>query len=617
MQVDTAVAAAAGKSSAQQHTEHYGNVYCTAGTPAPAIKLLPSTRGNPAVSSKRLLAVQSLSPCATIPDHAAAPQGPTVASAEFIAGLAAKISSTASFCSLPGQLAGGRSWYAATQLQTVTLDLPSRFAGGCKHAAAAPAAAALSTTAHPQHVKQIVHSSKQDMHESCSSFSNHLQHGHGLHRAAHDQGHAATAVLAAAAGPPIAGTLGAASIAAAASRLQKVLAGSHEAAPLQLPLLGRSAQRSPGAVQAAVLPPAACLPPATATGECQDTKQPKPYCNNASSSSNPTSAAGASQGAAALIDTYFDSIDKASKLDTPREDAAAALALGFAKSMAAGSARATTDNSISTASCTEQLAGRLGVAADSSRDSKADASLPAAVPAGISIETGEQQIAQQEVSRSFSQQITSPRAAVLALKRAAVPQLRLQQQQQQQQTCSQWFSSSTISSRSSAAAAMQEFCGALHERANRGALPLLASTSPQASGSSIDDLLMVSSSRSSRLAFPCHMLESPATAATSATMRIQPCSSEQSGHQQGAAGGAGSQLDQTVRLFGALPALGSPRGTWASQGGCSSSNSTAGNSGAECIKLTARVLAQEPADPAPGIILAPWKEQRQHARTQV
>jgi hypothetical protein len=351
-----------------------------------------------------------------------------------------------------------------------------------------------------------------------------------------------------------------------------------------------------------------------ATEECQDTNQLHPDYSNIGSTSNATSAARTAQGAATLIDTYFDSIDKAGRLDTPREDAAAAVALGFAKAVAAGSARATADCSISTASLTMQLAGQLGDSANS-RNSRADASLTASVPAGISFETAQQQIVQGEDSRSLSQQSKSPRAAPLTLKRAAVPQLRLQQQQ----TGSQWFNSSTVSSPGSAAATVQQSCSAQYEQHGKcSALPLLGSMSPRAGGSSMDDILKISSPSSNRLAYPGDMLESPATAAATVPVHIQ-----QRSYQQYAPGlllsSTRSQHDQAAAatMFGALPALGSPRGTWASQGGCSSSNSTSSNSGAAYLKLTARVLAQEPADPVPGIILAPWREQQQHTCTDM
>jgi hypothetical protein len=177
-----------------------------------------------------------------------------------------------------------------------------------------------------------------------------------------------------------------------------------------------------------------------------------------------------------------------------------------------------------------------------------------------------------------------------------VPKLRLQQQQADNQV----FSSSSTSSPSSTAAAVQQSCSG---RFN--ALPVLSSPS---SGSLMDDVLLVSSPRSSRLAFPIHM-QQPATAATAATYTGTQQSSS-SGHRQGMAGAASIQSQpayQAPQLFGALPALGSPKGTWAvgDSIGQSNSRSTAGSSRAAYLKLTARVLAQEPAEPGPGIILAP------------
>jgi hypothetical protein len=119
------------------------------------------------------------------------------------------------------------------------------------------------------------------------------------------------------------------------------------------------------------------------------------------------------------------------------------------------------------------------------------------------------------------------------------------------------------------------------------------------------------------MACPGSILESPLTAAnadTRGTAGTITSSLGATGRPVASAVGSYSVVGQpgkAAQLFGALPAIGSPRGVYASQAaGCSSSNASSCGGGAAYLKRTAKVFAQEQEEPGPGIILAPWKEQQ-------
>jgi hypothetical protein len=124
------------------------------------------------------------------------------------------------------------------------------------------------------------------------------------------------------------------------------------------------------------------------------------------------------------IAAYFDSIDKAGKLDTPRENVSAAVALGLARAVAAGGLRATNDSSVSMESVAMQLAGLLGDPAGGGSSSTDEAS---ATMAGNAAEAACLQLAAQEGSSAVVCSTLS--RTTTTSKSSRVPALRLQQQQ--------------------------------------------------------------------------------------------------------------------------------------------------------------------------------------------
>lgn len=572
LQVDRALAAAACKLAAQQHEEQWSSCCVTAGTLASAVvHVPPQSRKTTAPNIRLSLAVQSLLPDVAIPDKAAAPKGPTVASAEFIACLTAKSGNIAPSCSLPGQIAGSRSCYMSSQMHTMPLRLPSSVAAGCRHSAAKLIAAQLGTLLPKPGPGRKDATALQSSSSHCC-----MQHGSRLCQTGRI-GHAGAPAAAAA---PIAGTLEAASMAAAAARLQIAAAGSYV---VHLPHIGRQGDPSPSSAQEPALAPAEGAMPAQP--DHQTDQQPGGVCSKA-----------AVAAAATTLDTYFDSIDKAGKLDTPQEDISAALELGFAKAVAAGGLQATAS---SMASVAVQLAGLLGVAASDCGGSPAVATV---AMAGSAVEsTWLQQAAQEGPSASLRSTLSRAATDATTGRTSKVPQLWLQQQQAYSRSPSSRQPGSPRNASAAAAAAQQSCCSSL---------PVLGSA-----GSAVEGIMKISSPRSSRFACPGSILQAPLPAVTDADATA----SNASLRGRPVVGATGSyipngQPGKTVGLFGALPAIGSPRGVGYRQaGGLYGGSTSSCGAGAAYLKRTAKVPAQEQAEPGPGIILAPWKDQ-QHVK---